>query len=130
MKRRSKNFLAFFVAAFFTFCVLCATLGAPGQALASMSGCSQTADAMVMADCEQPAYFCGLDFATRALSRATLSSAQSNDCFKNALGLAFDVPSVYAVIGLAPPGARQWKNVSLAQSGKVSIRLFISILNL
>jgi hypothetical protein len=130
MKRRSKNVVVFVLAVFFAFGIMCATLGAPGQALASVSGCSQMPGGMTMAGCERPSYLCGFDPATSVLSYGVLSSAQSNDSFKNTLGLALAAPSIDISIGLAPPGAREWKNVSLAEPGKVSIRLFNSTLNL
>jgi hypothetical protein len=130
MKRRSKNIVAFVLAAFFVFGILCATIGSPGQALASVSGCSQMPGGMAMDGCEHPSYLCGFDSATNVLSHGALSSARSSDSFKNALGFALGSPSIDVSVGLAPPGAREWKNVSLAEPGKVSIRLFNSVLNL
>jgi hypothetical protein len=85
---------------------------------------------MKMAGCERPSYLCGFDPATNVLSYGALSSARSSDSFKNAPGVALGAPSIDVSIGLAPPGAREWKNVSLAEPGKISIRLFNSVLNL
>jgi hypothetical protein len=130
MKQRSKNVIALVLAAFFAFGVLCSTLAAPGQAVASVSGCSQTTGATAMAGCELPSYLCGYDSAGNLLSQGALSSARSSDSLKNALGLALGAASIDVSIGLAPPGAREWKNVFPAEPGKVSIRLFNSILNL
>ncbi len=130
MKRRSTNVVAFVLAAFFAFGILCSTLAAPGHALASVSGCSQMPRGMAMAGCERPSYLCGFDAASNLLSYGALSSARSTDSLKNALGLALGAPSMDVSIGLAPPGATEWKNVSLAEPGKVSIRLFNSVLNL
>jgi hypothetical protein len=130
MKRRSKNLMAFVLAVFFAFGILCATLGAPGQALASVNGCSQMPGGMKMAGCELPSYLCGFDPATNVFSYGALSSAHSSDSLKNALGFALGTPSIDVSMGLAPPGARDWKNVSLTESGKVSIHLFNSVLNL
>ena len=129
MKRRSKNVVAFVLAAFFAFVILCATLGAPGQALASVTGCSQM-PGMVMVGCENPNYLCGFNPASNLLSNGALTSARSNDLFKNTLGLALAAPSVDVASDLTLPGAREWKNVSLAEPGKVSLRLFNSVLNL
>jgi hypothetical protein len=130
MKRRSKNVVAFVFAAFFAFGILCATLGAPGQALASVSGCSQMPGGMAMVGCEHPSYLCGFDPAINVLSYGAVRSAGSNDSFKDAPGLTIGAPSIDVPGDLAPPTAREWKNVSLAEPGKVSIRLFNSVLNL
>lgn len=130
MKRRSKNVVVFVFAAFFAFGILCSTFAAPGQALASVSGCSQMPGAMEMAGCEHPGYLCGFDSANNLLFHGALSSARSSDLLKNALDLALGTASVDVSIGLASLGAREWKNVSLAEPRKVSIRLFNSILNL
>lgn len=130
MKRRSKNFSVIVLAGFFAFGILCSTFAAPGHALASISGCSQTPGPMAMAGCDNPNYLCGFDPATTLLSRGALSSALSNDSLKNLLGLALGAPFMDASIDLAPPGASERKNVSFAEPGKISIRLFNSILNL
>ena len=130
MKRRSKNVVAYVLAAFFAFGILCSTLAAPGHALASISGCSQTPGPMAMAGCDYPNYLCGFDPATNLLSRGALSPALSNDSLKNVLGLALGGPFIDASIDLVPPGARDRKNLSFAAPGKISIRLFNSILNL
>jgi hypothetical protein len=130
MKVRSRNVVALALLLFFASAIWCATLAAPGQALASVSGCSQMPGAMAMAGCAHPSYLCGFDSASNRLSQGALSSARSSDLLKNALGLALGTASVDVSIGLASPGAREWKNVSLAEQRKVSIRLFNSILNL
>ena len=130
MKRRSKNVVAYVLAAFFAFGILCSTLAAPGHALASVSGCSQTPGPMAMAGCDYPNYLCGFDPATNLFSRGALSPALSNDSLKNVLGLALGGPFIDASIDLASPGARERKNLSFAEPGKISIRLFKSILNL
>jgi len=86
---------------------------------------------MAMRECQHPNYLCGFDPTSNLLSYGTLSSARSSDSFKNILGLAVGAPSSINVsAGRAPPGASEWKNISLAEPGKVSIRLFNSILNL
>lgn len=130
MKREPKNVIAILFAAFFAFGILCSTFAAPAQALASVSGCSQMPGAMAMAGCEHPSYLCGFDSAGNLLSHGALSSTRSHDSLKNALGLALGAPSIDVSMGLAPPGTREWKNVSLAEPGKVSVRLFNSVLNL
>lgn len=129
MKRRSKNVAAYVLAAFFAFGILCSALAAPGQALASVSGCSEMPGGTAMTGCDHPSYLCGFDPGSNLFSSGALSSARLSDSLKNALGLALDAPSI-DVSNLTPPGARQWKKVSLTEPGKVSIRLFNSTLNL
>ena len=128
MNQGSKNLVSLVLAFFFGLAILCASLAAPGQTGASVSDCSQTTSAMAMAGCELPSYLCGS--ASNLFSPGALSSARSNDSLTNALGLALGATSIDVSSGLAPPGAREWKNVFPAESGKVSIHLFNSILNL
>jgi hypothetical protein len=71
-----------------------------------------------MVECEHPSYLCGFDSASNLLSRGAISSSRSNDSLKDALGLAVGAPSIDFPRELAPPGAREWKNVSLAEPGK------------
>jgi hypothetical protein len=130
MRRRSKNVVAYVLAAFFAFGILCSALAAPGQALASVSGCSQMLGGMAMTGCEHPSYLCGFDTGSNLFSSGALTSARLSDSLKNALGLALDAPSIDVSGNFAPPGARQWKKVSLTEPDKVSIRLFNSTLNL
>ena len=130
MKHRSKTLVACGLVLFFASAIWCATLAAPGQALASVSGCSQTPGPMAVAGCDYPSYLCGFDPASNLFSHGALSSARLNDSLKNALGLALGAPAIDVSTDLASPGAREWKNVSLAQPGKMSIRLFNSVLNL
>ena len=130
MKRRPKKVIAYGLLTFFAFGMLCFTFAAPGRALASVSPCSQMPGGKAMRGCEHPNYLCGLDPSSNLLSQATLSSARSNDSQKNLLGLAFGGPAINVASALAPPGAREWKNVSISKSDKVSIGLFNSTLNL
>lgn len=128
MKRRSK--IAFVLGLLFAFGVLCATLAAPGQALASISGCSETNGAMEMADCEHPGYFCGFDGSSNILSQGAVSSVRSNDSLKNILSLAVgEAPLDASQVGV-PSARRECIDAFPAGSPKVSIRLFNSILNL
>ena len=130
MNRRANSVVAFCLGIFFGFGVLCATLGAPGQALASVNGCSQTPGDIAMDGCDRPAYLCDFNVGTQSFSYGALSSARSTDSLKRALGLSLGERSIDASVTFVPPGTRRWKDVSLAQPGKVSIRLFNSILNL
>jgi hypothetical protein len=83
-----------------------------------------------MVGCDHPTYLCGFDLASDVLSHGAVSSARSNDSVKNGLGLTIGVPVMNPSTDLAHSGAREWTNVSLTEPGKVSIRLFNSILNL
>ena len=130
MMRSSKNLVAFALVVFFAAGVLCATLAAPSQSLASVTGCSQTDLPMKMADCKHPSYLCGFEQSSRLLSQGALSSTPSNDSLKNTLGLTvgegcFD-SSAYGGsfagnehTGAFPAGPR-----------KVSIHLYNSVLTL
>jgi hypothetical protein len=130
VKRRPKNFIVFVFAAIFAFGILCSTFAAPGQALASVSGCSQTAGAMAMAGCGHPSYLCGFDSSSNLLAHGALSSTRANESLKNALDLAFGAPPIDISIVLAAQKAGQWKNGSLPESAKVPVHLFNSVLNL
>jgi hypothetical protein len=130
MKRRSKNVVASVLAAFFAFGILCSTFAAPGQALASVSGCSQTAGAMAMQGCDYATYLCGFDSNTTFLSQGALSSARPTDSLKKALGLALGALLIDVSTDLASPAAREWRNVFPTEPGKVSGHLFNSVLNL
>lgn len=125
-----KYFVAFVLAAFFAFGIVCATMAAPGQALASASGCSQAARPMVMVGCENPNYLCGFDPASDLLSHGALTSARSNDTVKNMLGLAVGAPAIDVPHDLTPRRAIELRNVPFPQPGKVPLYLFNSILTL
>jgi hypothetical protein len=130
MKRLSRHVVVFVLAAFFALGILCSTFAAPGQAVASVSGCSQTPGAMSMAGCEQPVYLCGFDSATTLTSRGSLT-VQSSDLLKEALGLALGAASVDASVDPASsPGAGNGKKTSFARLPTVAIYLFNSVLTL
>ena len=130
MRLGSKKLTGFILILFFALGVLCFTVAAPGQALASVSGCSQNSRPMEMTGCEHPHYLCGFDTSSNLLSEGTFSSARFKDTFKNALGL---------VVGEACQLASNEGPAFIGKEGdlafpvgphKVSIRLFNSILNL
>ena len=129
MKQRSKNVIAFVLAASFAFGILCSTFAAPGQALASASGCSQTNGAMAMAGCELPSYLCGFD-PSSLLSQGALSSARPDDSLKNYLSVAVGEASIASSNSLVSSIARERQSAFPVAAHKVSIRLFNSILNL
>ena len=127
MKRARKNLVAFGLVLFFAFGVLCASMAAPGQSLAAVTGCSENSGGMAMNGCEYP-IFCGSSSSSDLrialtpprpdnLSKYVLSvvlaevstGASSNDPLMLANGRA----------GGSPPTPR-----------KVSIHLFNSVLNL
>jgi hypothetical protein len=130
MKLRSKTLIVFGLLLFFASAVWCASLAAPGQALASVSGCSQTSGPMAMAGCDHPTFLCRFDLASHLLSHDALSSPRSINSLKLALGLAVGAPAINVSREIAPRGARECKNVSPAEPGKVSVCLFNSVLNL
>ncbi len=122
--------MAVVLAASFVFAVLCAVLGAPGQALASVDGCSDSPADIMMEGCERPVYLCDFDLGTNSLSYGAFSSARFSDSLKSILGLSLGGRSIDASDAFAPPGAREWEHLSPARPGKVSVRLFNSALNL
>jgi hypothetical protein len=129
MKQRSKNVIVLVLAAFFAFGILCSTFAAPGQALASVNGCSQTPGGMEMTGCEHPNYLCGFD-PSSLLSQGALSSARPDDSVKNYLSVAVGEASIASSNSEASSIARERQSAFPAAAHKVSIRLFNSILNL
>jgi hypothetical protein len=105
-------------------------MAAPGQSIASVTGCIQTDGAMAMAGCKNPGYLCGFGSSSNLLSQGALSSARSHDLLKAALSL---------VVGEVPlPSPDHWAilvdkgrlNPSVIGPHKVSIGLSNSVLNL
>lgn len=86
MKQGSKNRIVFGFVLVFALGILCSTLAAPGQALASVAGCPQGSGPMKMTGCEHPSYLCGFD-SSNLFSQGAVSSARSDDLLKNALSL-------------------------------------------
>lgn len=130
MRRPSKNVVVLVLAAFFAFGILCSTFATPALAL-SVTRCGEMPGGMGMAGCEHPHYLCGFDSGNNPVSHGVLSSTPSTDSLKNELGLALGAPSYLDVSGnLAASIGRRWKNLSLLEPEKFSIRLFTSILNL
>lgn len=130
MEQRSKNVAASGLVLFFFLGVLCSTMAAPGQSIASVTDCSRSGGAMAMVGCEHPSYLCGFDSSANLLSQVALGSARSDDLLKSALSL---------IVGEAPLAESNNGALLLGQGRanpfvigphKVSIRLFNSILNL
>ena len=130
MKWRTKNITAFVLAAFLAFGIFCSTFAAPGQALASVTGCSQMAGGMAMVGCGNPNYLCGFNPGSNLLSHGAVTSTRSHDSFTDALSLALGASAIDVSTKLAPPGAREWKSIFVAEPGKISVHLLNSILNL
>ena len=127
MKRVSKNLVAFGLVLFFAFGVLCASMVAPGQSLASVTGCSQNSGGMAMNGCEYP-IFCGSSSSSNL--RIALTPPRPDNLSKYVLSVVLAEVSTDASsnaplmlvngrAGGSPPTPR-----------KVSIHLFNSVLNL
>jgi hypothetical protein len=117
------------VAFFFASAVLCATLAAPSQSLASLSGCSQ-GTAMKMTDCEHPSYVCGFDPSSTILSQGALGSARFNDSLKNSLGVAIGEACFDSSAYSGHFVGNEYTNASSAGPQKISIHLYNSVLTL
>ena len=129
MKRAAKNLVAFALVLFFASGIWCASLAAPSLSIASLTDCSQAGGSMEMAGCDHPD-LCGFESSSNPLIRGTFSSTRYNDVSKN----AHDVSIGEVSFDASQEAALIWKyspHISLAHGpGKVSIRLFNSILNL
>ena len=127
MKRVSKNLVAFGLVLFFAFGVLCASMVAPGQSLASVTGCSQNSGGMAMNGCEYP-IFCGSSSSSNL--RIALTPPRPDNLSKYVLSV---------VLAEVSTGASSNDPLMLANGRadgspltwlKVSLRLFNSVLNL
>ena len=129
MARCPKKLFAFIIAVFVSLALLCAAFAAPGQAIASVTECSQMPGRMAMAGCKTPPLLCRLDAASLSLTQGALSSARY-DLSKSAHDLCigdipFDSTKEAALIG------KNSEQIFLDhRPGKVSTRLLNSILNL
>ena len=130
MKGSSKNLVAFALALLFAVGVLCASLAAPGQSLASVNGCSQENRAMEMSDCEHPSYLCGFDQSSHHLSQGTLSSARSSDSLKSPLDVAVGEACFNSSVYTGPFVGNEHTSAFLVGPHKVSIHLYNSVLTL
>ena len=128
MKPASKHLFVLGLALVFASAVWCATLAAPGQALASVTGCSQSSGATEMAGCAQ--FLCGLDSSANIFSRGALSSVRVNAPLKGALELAIGEVSIAPSDGAVSLRWRESASAYPVRSEKVSIRLFNSVFNL
>jgi hypothetical protein len=130
MKRIAKSLVALGLMLFFASAVLCATMAAPAQSLASVTGCSQDNPAMEMSGCEHPSYLCGFDPSSRLISEGAFSSTRSNDSLRNPLGLAVgDVCFDSSAYG-GPFVRNEHTSAFPVGPRKVSIHLYNSVLTL
>ena len=130
MMRSSKNLVAFALALLFAVGVLCASLAAPGQSLASINGCSQDHHAMEMAGCEHPSYLCSFSRSSHFVSERSQSWARSNDFLKNTLGVAVGEAILdYSAYG-GILACNEHTNAVPIGPHKVSIHLYNSVFTL
>jgi hypothetical protein len=130
MKRTAKSLVVVGLTLLFASAVLCATLAAPSQSLASVSGCSQHNPAAEMTGCEHPSYLCGFERSYPLVSKGALSSARSNDSVKNILGMAVGGASFDSTAyGCAFLG-NEHANAFPPAPHKVSIHLYNSVFTL
>jgi len=127
MKRRSKNVVAYALAALFAFGILCSTLAAPGHALASVTGCSENNGGMTMNGCEYP-IFC--DSSSASNLRVTLASPRPDNLSKYVLSVVLAEVSTDASSNDPLMLANGRADDSPLTRLKVSIHLFNSVLNL
>ena len=130
MKRTAKSLVAFGLVLFFASAVLCATLAAPRQSLASMTGCSQENPAMEMAGCEHPSFLCDFNRASTLFSQGAFSSTRSNDSLKNTLGMAVGEVCFDSTAYGGPFVGSEHTNAFPPGPRKVSIHLYNSVLTL
>ena len=130
MKRTAKSLGVFGLVLFFASAVLCATLAAPGQSLASVTDCSQEDPAMERTGCEHPSYLCDFNRSSYLLSQSALSWTPSNDSVKNILGVAVGAPCFdSSAYGGAFVG-NEHTSAFPAGPHKVPIHLYNSVLHL
>ena len=130
MKRLPKRLILFAVAFFFVSAVLCATLAAPDESFASITGCSQHNHAMEMAGCEHPNYLCSFSRSSHFISERSQSWPRANDSLKNTLGVAVgEAPVDYSAYG-GVLACNEHANALPIGPHKVSIHLYNSVLTL
>jgi hypothetical protein len=130
MKRTAKNLIAFGLVLFFASAVLCATLAAPGQSLASVTDCSQDNTVMELTGCEHPSYLCDFNRSSPLMSQGALSSTRSNDSLKNTLGMAVGEVCFDSTAYGGPSLGNEHTSASPVGPHKVSIHLYNSVLTL
>lgn len=127
MKRASKNLVAFGLVLFFALGVLCASMAAPGQSLAAVTGCSQNSGGMAMNGCEYP-IFCGSSSSSDL--RLALRSPRPDNLSKYVLSVVLAEVSTDASGNAPLMLANGRADGSPLTRLKVSLYLFNSVLNL
>jgi hypothetical protein len=129
MRRGSTYLTACFLVLFFVPGVLCSTVAAPGQPLASESDCSKNHAPAYMTGCEHPVYFCAFDPTANLVPRSAPTLARADDLPKNVLALGTGKGLDASTLG-APLLRRDSERTFPLGPTKVSIRLFNSFLDL
>ena len=127
MKRARKNLVVFGLILFFAFGVLCASMAAPGESLAAVTGCSQNSGGMAMNGCEYP-NFCGSSSSSNF--RIALRSSCPDDLSKYVFSFVLAEVSTDASSNAPLMLANGRAGGSPLTPLKVSVRLFNSVLNL
>ena len=127
---KPKNLAASGLVLFFLLGLVCSTLAAPGQSLASVTECSRNDGAMAMMGCQHPSYLCGFDSSANLFPQGALGSARSDDLLKNALFLTVGEATLAGSNDGTLLLGQEHATPSVIGPRKVSIRLFNSILNL
>ena len=106
-----------------------ATLAAPGESFASVTGCSQDNPTMAMTGCEHPSYLCDFNRSSHFLSHG-VSSTLSNDSLKNILGLTVGKACFDSSAYGGPFVGNEHTNAFPAGAHRVPIHLYNSVLTI
>ena len=129
MKRTAKVLITFGLMLFFASALLCATLAAPGQILASITGCSQDNHVMEMTGCEHPSFVCDFNRSSHFLSQG-VSSTPSNGSLKNTLGLTVGQACFDSSTYAGPFVVHEHTSAFPTGPRKVPIHLYNSVLTI
>ena len=130
VKRTVNSVVVFCLVLFFASAVLCATMAAPGQSLASVPGCSQDNHATEMTGCEHPSYLCDFINSFHVLSQSTLSSAHFEHSVKNILRMVIGEPPCDSTVYGGAFLGNEHTSALLVRPHKVPIYLYNSVLTL
>ena len=130
MKRIPKSLVVSSLTLLFASAVLCATLAAPGQSLASITGCSQDNHAMEMAGCEHPSFLCDFNRFSTLFSQGALSSTRVNESVKTTLSMAVGEACIDSTAYGGAFLGSEHTNAFPPGPHKISIHLYNSVLNL
>ena len=130
MKRTTKSLVVLGLVLFFASAVLCATLAAPGQSLASVTDCSQEDPAMEMTGCEHPSYLCDFNRSSYLLSQNARSSISSSGSVKSILAVAVGEPCFDSSAYRGAFVGNEHTSAFPGGSLKVPVHLYNSVLHL